>query len=48
MTDTKTTTQTTATPGVAPAPHDPAELLKRQRENARRALLKRRQRKSNQ
>jgi hypothetical protein len=48
MTDTKHTKHTTATPSAAPAAHDRQALLRRQRELARRALLKRRQRKSNQ
>jgi len=41
-------TSTTATPKAALATPDHEAILKRQRENARRALLKRRQRKSNQ
>ena len=48
MTDAKPTKQMTATPDVAPAAFDRQALLKRQRDNMRRALLKRRQRKSNQ
>jgi hypothetical protein len=48
MTDAKPTKPTTATNDVAPATIDRQALLRRQRENMRRALLKRRQRKSNQ
>jgi hypothetical protein len=44
MTDSKTKPAT----ATLPATHDRDALLKRQREAARRALLKRRQRKSNQ
>ncbi len=48
MTDAKPTKHPIATPDVAPATLDRQALLARQRKNMRRALLKRRQRKSNQ
>jgi len=48
MTNTKTTKQTTATADADPTMLAHLELLKRQRRNAQRALLKRRQKKSGQ
>jgi hypothetical protein len=48
MNDTKTTKHTIATPDVDPATRAHLNVLERQRRHARRALLKRRQKKSGQ